>query len=321
MSDDTKQPRLDFELLAAFADGELDAAQRQRICELIAADPRLVERLEGLHQLREATRRSLIGAAPATPPELRAAIEGLIASASEGAVDSKKAFSPSMKGSSASQSGLERLRRSLSPLSGPWLRRALSAAALVSLAAMVFVVTQSVGGAGLSGHGSAVPVLSLGTVHSLTREHTLCSEHPEHLGRPNDFPAADSDLSQKVDKLLGESKCPSLDLTSIGYHCSGAGLCTTTGVRGVHLVYRPIDPASRLDPLSVWIESDRRRSPEAATQARMPQATADDETADPVLFWHSDHLVFYIVSDTAKGVGDAARLLARRTPDPSRRRG
>lgn len=303
MTDQTPQPPLDPQTLAAFADGELDAAARQRVLDQLGRDPQAVAALEAMHQLREATRRTMCDSTPPMSASLRARIEAQVL-AGEGGDRAGIPLAPA--------------RERAAPLRvKSWARRVLGVAAMVGVAATVFVFADKrLHG---SGHASDGPALSVNTVHGLTREHVLSCDHPEQLRRPSGFPVSDDEIATAVSRILGAERCPSLDLSSIGYHCTDAGLSETTGSQAVHLVYRPIDPKSRLDPLSVWVESDRQRPARLSFPADVFQATADNQTAEPVMYWHSDHLDFYLVSDSARGVGEAARLLAKRIDAPRQR--
>ncbi len=71
-----------LEQLTAFADGELDAAQKLGVLRYIAAHPEALELVDQEQRLRMAARRVVRDYTPAATPALRARIEALAAAAS-----------------------------------------------------------------------------------------------------------------------------------------------------------------------------------------------------------------------------------------------
>ena len=279
MADDapTLDPSID---LTAFADGNLEPAQSADVLEYLSIHPELAKTLARTMRFRGAVSRSIRGSTPRPSPALRDRVEHLLHK--DAANEAARAL----------------------PM---W--RARSQVWMGGLAAALFCIALGLTfGRMIYKPGPAgVDEVSATMVSSMTHTHVDCSKFPNLHNLP--FPAKLSDLKLSVERTLGRDE-PYPDLRPIGFAYIGAGPCAKAVDADVHLLYRSVSPPTS-DTLSIFVQpfNNQVAVPEGKAYWAQPP-----DSAYPVLVWHKDNLVFYIVGNAADAVESAGRLM--HVPEP-----
>ena len=248
--------------LAAFADGELDAAQSLALWTFLETSPgreAALRQMKEQQQLTQAARRSLHSTAPS---DLRARLTAL-------PVDV-----PTMK---------------IVPAKS-WRRRvpypiAVAAGLMVGVSASAFLMRAA----------PTPDVLPGDLVMKVGRVHAECSRLPEAMHDAT-FEAVDAKLATTVRASLNTT-ADAPDFTAAGFHFVGAGPCHGAGAETVHLLYRSIK-APNASAISLFVQPDAGQYPRLA-ESRVYRVSSPTSPF-PTLAWRSGSVIYVLLADSDK---------------------
>lgn len=270
----------------AFADGELDVEQNLRVLEHMAMNPTATRRVLHQQQLRQAVDRVVRSETPATPDDLREQIVALAAETPAASIASRP----------VKQSRMAVLARI-----GAWSPVALAAALLVVTLVVQaeFFKPKSIDG---------MQFIPTAKVAEFAKRHVTCSRQLIELHEAVNFPERIEEVPHAVAEYLGTQPYPVLDLSKLGYEFDGVGKCTVPGDRSVHLVYRSAQKTGRLDTVSLWIQPDAGQLNHLAENILFRPAD-NSNFAHPLVYWHANGMIYYVVGDDPTVVEQAANML------------
>ncbi|MDB5327238.1 MAG: hypothetical protein JWM57_2807 [Phycisphaerales bacterium] len=249
--------------LAAFADGELDAAQAAAVWAYLADEakgPAAIRWLADHQQVNLVARRVLNVPAPA---EVRDRISAMIASEPSSAPPS-----------------------SLSITGNHWPRRIGYALAMAAAMAIAVTVSNS-----FLRQAPVANVLPPELVTMISRVHGECSRLPEHLHDAH-FDETDPQLAKLTQSDLGGNGAP--DLTSAGFRFIGAGPCPASKIHTVHLLYRSTRPQA-LAAVSMFVQADTGQFP--ALKPGHVYRVSSPTSPYPTLAWRSGKVIYFLLAD------------------------
>jgi len=284
--DDTQQ------LLAAFADGELDGAQNLKVLQLMAKDPAIADRVAQLHKLRGAVAQAMDDPSIKAPDSLRNQIMHM-------AQQEPEAFDASQK-STPAQTG-----PSVLAVIGRWLPAAAAAVLLIG-------TLLTINGVGLQNNTPLITsanVLNASMIDQFTDRHFKCSRHITPMQGVEQFPqnlaVLPGALSDYFHQPINEE---ALNLSSLGYEFDVAGMCVIPGKGAVHLIYQSKAPTGQAETLSLWLrpyEQGSRIEPDRLYKADEAQKSY------PMLVWRHADMVYYLVGDSHDAVERAFDTISR----------
>jgi hypothetical protein len=300
------EPLNDKELrnaLLAVADGEADAAQRERAFAAMAELPELARFVFDQQRLRSAVKRSM-GSIPEAPASLRARVEAQLKG---GTVPSTAVPSPANPTPRAVTSVVMSPPRARL---APWFPAAIAALLCMAAGVLFFASRREPGSVHQPPPVQGVSrIVSTDELDSFAGRHVSCSRLIAALHDSTKFPTEVKDLPKAIGDYLGRSPYGVLDLSALGFKFDGAGPCSIPGSRSVHLIFRPIDRDHRDDALSLWVQPDngsRQIAPDKFYQA------SGENAVHPIVLWKHAGMVYYLVGDEAGTVTQAAQKLASR---------
>jgi anti-sigma factor RsiW len=248
--------------LAAFADGELAAAQSLAMWTFLEGHPdraALLTRLREQQELSAAAKRSLQSSAPA---DLHARIAALV---------NENSVEPAVSRS-------------------PWRRRigyALAAAAglLIGISATAFTLRST----------SPRSVLPGDLVAKVGHVHAECSRLPEAMHNAS-FETVDAQLASTM-KVSLDSTSAAPDLATVGFTLTGAGPCHAAGIETVHLLYHATSPRS-VAAISLFVQADAGQYP--ALEANRVYRVSSPTSPFPTLAWRKDKVIYILLADSDK---------------------
>ena len=269
--------------LSAFADGELDPAATRRLLRQLADDPAAADAVRQVQQLSADARHAVRRSTPAPSADL---------------LERLRAMAPADVMPAAT-------RR---PVAWSWAARSVAAAVL--LAAGVWAGHRWATAARPAGGGPSADVLPAAVVAQAEEVHGYCSRLAQGL-HAGGYPAAVAALAPAVAADL-HSDHPYPDLRSIGYRYRGAGPCGRPLADTAHLLYRSARPGS-VDAVSVFVQPWHGQYPLDADRVYTVSVAT---SPFPMLAWRTDHVVYFLLADTADAERSAAALV-RGTPVPT----
>lgn len=287
------------DLIAAFADGEVDPARHAEALRKLADDPQNADRVA----FQAALRAKVAGCLDCTPcPEevrtrIETAMRAELAKPTPDAV-TEPPQAPSEPAESAAPAVAGRIGPSTRGFS-PWVPAALAACLLV--AAVGFFLSSPGGGGG----GGAAGPLSSELLASFSREHVSCVQGERTPMDAEAFPASVEALPGTLAERFNRPRVPaSFDLSPVGLRFVAAGACVLPAKGSVHLVYE--DPQRAGRGVSVWLRVVDERSPELE-EGRPYMASAGERAS--MVFWRTEGVDVFVVSERAEYAMDAARAV------------
>ncbi len=275
--------------LAAFADGELDVEQNLRVLEHMAMNPRATRRVMHQQQLRQAVDRVLREHTQSVPAALKEQIAVLAKQAD--------AAGEAMAGEGVAESGASSARQvTRVPVLARLGRLVPLAAAAVLFVAAIVVLNQT---------GQAVPV-SQAQYAAFVQRHTNCSRLIEKLMHMEMFPQDLKQLPQSLHTYFGTAGVAGLDLSPIGYEFSAVGECNVPGKQSVHLIYQAKNDPEHRKSISLWM---KRYNGSPRIESGKPYVVTDSGTANPLIVWQKNGMIYYLVGGSLGSVEDAASVL------------
>ncbi|MEO0514956.1 MAG: hypothetical protein AAF086_06635 [Planctomycetota bacterium] len=266
-------------LFSAFADGELDAEQKLRVLELMAADPANTQRVLHQQQLKQACGRAMVSSAAVCPDELRQKITAL--------ADTQ---APAAAGPALSEDEnpvLARIGRWVAPL-------AVAATLLIGALVALNVMNNPYGG-GYTADG----LITARLAETFGQRHVQCTLGQAAPGQTELFPADIDQLDKSLIQHVGqELDGAALDLSTLGYDYKLAGFCPLPGGDSVHVIYENPDGQS----LSLWVKPYDQQP---VLDPGVPYVPPHDHTTQPMMVWREGNMVFYLVGDTMEDVRQA----------------
>ncbi len=260
MNDET-----DMSLLAAYADGELDEAQRTRVEQMLLERPELAEEMLHLRALRSAVGEKLRVLSPGAPLPLRENVRALFDQ------------------STARPVSETRQARRYWPIA-----LAAGIAIFLGIAALLRMTGQS--GAPVSPAKNVVVVDRVRLASRIDWMHNHCSELSGHSGNRG-FPHEIGSLAPVVREFIGHDAMTP-DLSSLGYFFEGAAACTVPGGKTLHLLYRTSDvPAQHV---SVFAQDDQGQLDAAPDKVFV---LSGDGSGHPILAFRDGVTVYYLIAD------------------------
>lgn len=261
-------------LLLAFVDGELDAQQKLRVLELMAADPANTQRVLHQQQLKQACCRALDSPEMCCPEALRQAIAGL--------VDAQSPAAASHASNPVANPVLARIGRWVAPL---------AVAATLFIGAMVALnVMNNPGGYTADG------LITARLAQTFGQRHIQCALGQAAPYQAELFPASIDDLDESLAQHVGQDlQGAALDLSTLGYDYRVAGFCPLPGGESIHVIYENPDGKT----LSLWVKPYDQKP---VLDPGVPYVPPHDHTAQPMMVWRDGNMVFYLVGDTMDDV-------------------
>ncbi len=322
--------RPDFwQRLAAYADGELDAAQCRALLREAQALPDAPEASRCAEHQRQ-LRTLLAGCMDCQktmrcPDELRRCIEGIAqdcgcdeASSTDARANREKAPAPlAFAGASSSASA--------------W-RWGIAAALLFALIGGMYALTSPRGNPSQIAEGprsaqppaAAAAGVSLASfaerrLQGLVTRHVRCSAGLSSPGNTDAFATDPDALAGQVADTLDCPPLPvDLDLAPAGLTLRLAGRCTAPGPGAMHLIYdaapstnTPTDPDTPPAPtatVSLWIKPYDPHADPICTPGHL-EVLADDGTPHPVMLWRDERLMYVLVGDAMPHIQRAQQTL------------
>jgi anti-sigma factor RsiW len=283
MSNDLSMDNPD-QLLAAFADGELDGAQNLKVLEMVAKDPALAKRVAQYQELRGAVAKAMDTPSLQAPDALREQIGRLAAEhESEPPVGSR-------------QTAQTHQGPAVLAVIGKWLPAAVAAVLLIG----TLVTINGVFPAGSPTLITQANFLNASLVDQFGSRHFKCSRKISPMYGIDQFP---QDLTALPGALTDYFKQPinaqALNLSSLGYRFDVAGLCVIPGKGAVHLIYQSKAPTGQAETLSLWLRPFEEGS---GIEPDRLYKTASPQENFPMLVWRHGEMVYYLVGDSTDAV-------------------
>ncbi len=177
----------------------------------------------------------------------------------------------------------------------------LAAAAAIVIVSVLFVYN----GRRTPTSPSEADVIPASVVSHASAIHSGCSRLAERL-HADPFPSDRGELSADVEHDL-HSDHPWPDLTSIGFHYTGAGPCGHPLSNAVHLLYHADDPHSPMT-ISVFVQPVTEQF--TLEEGRVYTLSVA-QSPFPMLAWRSKSVVYFLLADDA-ATEQAALAIARR---------
>ncbi|MEM7682358.1 MAG: hypothetical protein AAF288_10425 [Planctomycetota bacterium] len=298
------------DLIAAFADGEVDPARHAEALRKLSDDPQNPDRVA----FQAALRQKVAGCLDCSPcpDEVRARIEAAFRAEFASAEQPSEQPVGQPVEAAAQTAGLPAVHAdspvagSISPRKhagiGPWVPAALAACLLVA-AVGVFLSIGSGDRPVTAGQGP----LPADLVASFFSEHNKCVTG---AGTPMDtqaFPSTVEALPAMLAERFNKAQMPGrFDLAQVGLEYDMAGSCQLPAKGAVHVVYQDPDRRGR-GGLSVWVREVDDRSPQNMEPQRAYMASDGPDRA--MIFWRADGFDFFLVSDRADQAMAAAEAV------------
>lgn len=252
-----------IELLTAFADGELDAAQTLAMWTYLAEHPDRHAALRWLQEQQQLTLAARQISERAAPSDLRERITASV----RPTLESKR----------------PRARKSA------WGRRigyplAAAAGLAIGITATVFMAR------------SAPPaeVLPARLIAAVGRVHAHCSRLPEALHDAT-LEATDATIATAMKTSLGSGSATP-DLLPAGFRFVGADHCLGTRAQTVHLLYRSTDASQAA--VSVFVQADAGKF--SGLDSGRVYRVSSPTSPFPTLTWKSGSIIYVLVADDDK---------------------
>lgn len=278
--------------LWAFADGELDVQHNCDVLAKLKLDEAATKRVQHQQQLRKCVAKAMADPAKA-PADLCASIMAM----------TQAAQLPERRMTIADALA--------SPVRGVW--RVAAVAAVVALAATaIFLIVmgqnlQSTPTRMAAVDTGAASIVPASMVERFSRRHIQCSQDPAALGPEDLFTENVHALPASISDFLGvQVTAKTLDLSVLGYELAAAGRCSIPG-RGAAMVhYQASQTLGHPGYLSMWLKAydGNPELPEGHIYA-----ATDGQSAQSLLVWRRDQVVYYLMGSSDAPVEQAAFLL------------
>lgn len=266
------------QLLAAFADGELEGEQNHQMLKRLSQEPALADRVAEQQLLRKAVARAMDDPSVKVPAALRDRIARL---------------SREMQTHNARPATANRADTGSPVLAviGRWLPTAV--AALFFIGALV-----ALNAAGNHDTGRLITsanVLNTALVDQFGSRHFKCSRRITPVQSTDQFPQNLSQLPGALSEYFHEPVDPELlDLSGLGFEFDIAGLCVIPGKGAVHIIYKSQNPG-QADSLSLWMRPFEQCS---GIEADRLYTVAEPQENFPMIVWRHGDMVYYLVGDS-----------------------
>ena len=280
------------QVLSAFADGELDAAQRLEALDYLATHP------ESMQWIRDQQRLSLSARRLLNSPEAKASTH-LREQISRLNKPSAKPLAPA--------------RTDPQIAFGKWwmgLAACLLVAFGIGVERFVFPSVSSVAPFGQT-PSSQPPVIAASIVAHASRVHADCSRLAEGLHAAG-YPKSQGELAANVERDL-HSDQPYPNLTPIGFRYVGAGPCGDPLPDTIHLLYRTMAPGFP-KAISLFVQPYHDQF---ALELGKIYDVAGPASPFPVLSWRTEHVVYFLIADTDQPEQKALSLIRGDITDPA----
>lgn len=279
--------------LSAFADGELDSAETDRLLPRLAADPAAVLALRRLQQLSVAARRTIREHTPAPSAALREKLQQLI--------DNPIPIDAPIPPESPARPDPLRTTRLL------WAILPRAAAAVILVACGMWIgrhlALLAVTPTTPDPITTTADVIPAAVVAQAEEVHGFCSRLAQGLHSAG-YPADVAPLASSVEQDL-HSDHPYPNLLPIGYRYRGAGPCGEPLGGMVHLLYRSVRPGS-VKAVSVFVQTWHNQYP---VEPGRFYTVSVASSPFPMLAWRTDRVLYFLLADDAQTEKAAAALI------------
>ena len=260
------------QLLSAFADGELSAAQRLQVLNYLAAHPEAMQWVRDQQRLSLAARRLLDSPDAKAPKSLRSRISQMSVTSPQTAPSAETTRPLAVP----------------TALFGKWWI-ALAACVLVAIGIEIERVAYPPASTFTPSIGE--PVIAASIVAHASRVHADCSRLAEWLHSAG-YPKSQGTLADDVEHDLHSIR-PYPNLGPIGFRYVGAGPCDDPLPNAIHLLYHSMKPGSE-DAISLFVQ------PYQGQFALEPGEIYDVSGPDspfPMLSWRTRSVVYFLIAD------------------------
>jgi len=304
----------DQNLIRAFADGELTAAQQAEFVQRLAEEPGLLRQVLAEQRMRAACHKAIMRDMPDAPQALREQIAAL--QVDDGSEQPSQPAEPAQPDEALQISQGEPAptdkRGSIAGRIGAWRWVPLAAAAVVLLAAIVtFQAANDATPGGTAPLGIVQVGLDDRQAELFAKRHSICARDPSSL-------TPDPSLPDSVDRLRDavatrfNAPCTGLDLSGIGYRFLRVGPCSVPGHKAVHLLYEPMNQTDdRPQRISLWVMPTPQES--ELTPGRVYRLSLPESDL-PLVLWSKGGLNYYLVADTHFDAEAATKALQNDQP-------
>jgi len=281
------------QLLAAFADGELDGAQNLEVLHMMAKDPSIADKVAQYQKLRGAVAKAMDAPSLKAPDRLRDQIMRV--------ADQAQATPNTNRLAASAQTGGPKVLAVI----GRWLPAAVAAMLLIGVLATFNAIDRPDKGSLIT----SANVLNASMIDQFGDRHFKCSRKITPMYGIDQFPQNLTALPGALTDYFHQTiDAKVLDLSSLGYEFDVAGLCVIPGKGAVHLVYQSKAPTGQAETLSLWLrpfEQGSRIEPDRLYKADAPQQSY------PMLVWRHGDMVYYLVGDSHDAVERAFDAISR----------
>jgi len=303
-----RDPILDANLAAlirAAADDELTDAERARFAALLAERPELAGRVEFERRMRGAVGRVIASETPAVSAGLRSRIEAIAVGARAEAAQTDDAVAGGLESRSGETTTHGFWARAMG---GPVARGALSIAAMLAVAAILWTVA-----------GPAPLPLTDSVARFVSSEHDRCPIEADNLNEKFTIKSV-ADVPEVFGQLTGRNL--SLEALALGeldgMEFVDAGRCRVPPAEesSVHVRFRAAEGAMVslfIQPMS-GSQAGRLGMVEGLTYDLKGRASEDGSDCETVLGWFRDGVVYYMVGDKAEPCSAALKSMGQPLP-------
>lgn len=304
-----RDPILDANLAAlirAAADDELTDAERARFEALLAERPELAGRVEFERRMRGAVGRVIASDTPAVSADLRSRIEAIASGARTEAEQTDDAVAGRLDARSGETKTHGFWARAMG---GPITRGALSIAAMLAVAAILWTVAGP----------TPSPLLTENVARFVSSEHNRCPIEAKNLGEKFTVKSV-----AEVPEVFGQLTGRNLSLAALalgeldGMEFVDAGRCHVPpdDESSLHVRFRSADDTMVslfIQPLTE-AQAGKLGMVEGETYDLRGHAPKDGSSCATVLGWVADGVVHYMVSDQAEPCSKALKSLGQPMP-------
>ncbi|MEZ6191887.1 MAG: hypothetical protein R3C45_11450 [Phycisphaerales bacterium] len=277
------------QLLAAFADGELEGEQNRQVLKRLSQNPALADRIAEQQALRKAVARAMDDSSMKAPAALRDQIARM-------SRDTRETITPSPTANRADTGS------PVLAVIGRWLPAAIAALFFIGALVALNIAGSRDNGLGNNAVAHANGLIAQGNVLNASlvdqfgNRHFKCSRHIAPIHDADKFPQDLAKLPGALSEYFHEPINPELlDLSGLGYEFDMAGLCILPGKGAVHMIYKSQPGTGHSDMLSLWMRPFEEGS---GIEADRLYTTADPQENFPMIVWRHGDMVYYLVGDT-----------------------
>lgn len=277
------------QLLAAFADGELEGEQNRQVLKRLSQDPALADRVAEQQKLRQAVARAMDDPSMKAPAALRDRIARMSRE-----TPGTGAPSPTANRADAGSPVLAVI--------GRWLPAAVAALFFIGALVALNMAGNRENGPGNNAVASANGLITNGNVLNASlvdqfgNRHFKCSRHIAPIHGADKFPQDLAKLPGALSEYFHEPIDPELlDLSGLGYEFDTIGLCILPGKGSVHMIYKTQNAAGQAEMLSLWMRPFEEGS---GIEPDRLYTTADPQGNYPMVVWRHGSMVYYLVGDS-----------------------